>query len=161
VPVWRVIQVDKNINFHEFHLLIQAAFDWTNSHLYGFHIEKSNGEKVQWVEITDQEIDTTFMPGELQTYKTKDVLISEWLIKTKDKITYTYDFGDNWEHKIELIKVIEADENVEYPHCIRAKNDAPPEDSRFEIIEGEIDLIAPDNTEVRDEVNDMIQFGMD
>src|SRR5699024_6342841 len=151
----------KDINFHDFHLLIQTAFDWMNIHLYGFHIDKSNGEKVEWVEITDQEIDSTFMSRQIQTYKPREAVLSDWLIKPKDKITYTYDFGDNWEHKIELLKIIEADEEVEYPRCIRAKNDAPPEDSRFEIINGEIDLVAPDNKEIRDEVNDMIQFGVD
>lgn len=160
VPVWRVVQVDEDINFHDFHLLIQAAFDWTNSHLFGFHVDKSNGEKVEWVEITDQEIDRRFMPRRIQTYKTKEAVLSNWLVKPKDKITYTYDFGDNWEHKIELLKIVEADEKVEYPLCIRAKNEAPPEDSRLGIIEGEIDLVAHDNKKVRDAVNDMIQFGV-
>lgn len=161
VPVWRVVQVDKTINFHELHLLIQAAFDWMNYHLYGFHVDKSNGEDVKFVEITDREIEDTFMSINLQTYKMKETILSDWLIKPKDKITYTYDYGDNWEHIIELLKIIETDAKVEYPRCIRAKNDAPPEDSRFEIIEGKIDLVAPDNKEVRDEVNDMIQLGVD
>lgn len=162
VSVWRVVQIQKGSDFHDLHDLIQVAFEWENSHLYEYRVDVSNGKKIEHVEITDQEIDidTTFMPVEIETHKLHETTLSHWFKKPKDKITYTYDFGDNWEHEIELIQEIEADKNVEYPRCIKAKNYAPPEDSRFEIIQGEIDLIAGTkvNKIIPDEVNDNIYF---
>ena len=41
---------------------------------------------------------------------------------------YTYDFGDNWEHKIQLEKILPRDKNIEYPACIAGKRACPPED---------------------------------
>ena len=41
---------------------------------------------------------------------------------------YTYDFGDNWEHKIPLEKILPRDKNIEYPACIAGKRACPPED---------------------------------
>ncbi len=42
-------------------------------------------------------------------------------------ILYTYDMGDNWEHKIELVRVIE-DCDQESPYLLDASGQAPPED---------------------------------
>ena len=36
--IWRRIQVPGNYNFHKFHLAIQHAMGWTDSHLHQFTI---------------------------------------------------------------------------------------------------------------------------
>jgi dihydropteroate synthase len=41
---------------------------------------------------------------------------------------YTYDFGDNWEHKIQLEKILPREKNINYPICIKGKRACPPED---------------------------------
>ncbi len=35
-PIWRRIQVDSYMSFHDLHLIIQATMGWTNTHLYNF-----------------------------------------------------------------------------------------------------------------------------
>ena len=41
---------------------------------------------------------------------------------------YTYDFGDNWKHQIELEEILPRDKNIKYPICIDGKRACPPED---------------------------------
>jgi len=39
-PVWRRILVQDNIDFYNFHLLIQKAMGWKNKHLFGFALKE-------------------------------------------------------------------------------------------------------------------------
>lgn len=46
----------------------------------------------------------------------------------KDSLIYEYDFGDGWEHKITLEKIVPWDTDAVLPLCIKAKGACPPED---------------------------------
>lgn len=46
----------------------------------------------------------------------------------KSKFIYEYDFGDGWEHDIEVVKIGPPAEGVKYPVCIEGKLACPPED---------------------------------
>ncbi len=54
--------------------------------------------------------------------------IANWFSMENRVANYIYDFGDGWEHKIELEKILPRDENIEYPICIAGKRACPPED---------------------------------
>jgi len=54
--------------------------------------------------------------------------IADWFSMENRIANYTYDFGDNWEHKIQLEKILPWDKNIEYPACIAGKRACPPED---------------------------------
>jgi hypothetical protein len=45
-----------------------------------------------------------------------------------DRIGYTYDFGDDWEHDIRLEKVLPAELQAGHPVCLAGKGACPPED---------------------------------
>lgn len=38
------------------------------------------------------------------------------------RYSYTYDFGDNWEHRILLEKILPRDKTVRYPICLKGKD---------------------------------------
>ena len=46
----------------------------------------------------------------------------------KDKVRYTYDLGDNWEHDIVAEKVLAPDPAMAHPRCTGGKRAAPPDD---------------------------------
>ena len=56
------------------------------------------------------------------------IKVKEYLIIKGDKMLYTYDFGDSWEHVITVEKVEPILKSEKYPICIKGKGNCPPED---------------------------------
>ncbi len=52
----------------------------------------------------------------------------EKLTPAGSSFTYTYDFGDNWRHKITVEQVTPADPSTTYPTCTGGRRARPPED---------------------------------
>jgi hypothetical protein len=46
----------------------------------------------------------------------------------KDRFTYTYDFGDGWEHEVLVEKILPPEPGAHYPRCLKGKGACPPED---------------------------------
>ncbi len=89
--VWRRLLIPGNFSFHRFHNIIQASFGWTNSHLYEFSPEGIGSSPV----ITHPE----FMP-EKDYRNSVRFKLSQYFNEKGDKIIYTYDFGDSWQHNM-------------------------------------------------------------
>lgn len=167
VPVWRRVLVDSGTTFEEFHYILMAVFDWTGGHLHEFDVRKTDGTNLPFGEVrigpnnhVDGEEEDAgfdfFIPfsySDDPVFDQKEEILSHWFWKEKDRVIYTYDFGDDWEHDIVLEKILEKDSDTYYPICIKAKNDTPPEDSRYEVMTGEIDLINPAWKEMVEEIN--------
>ena len=58
----------------------------------------------------------------------KAKLSDYFTLGNKDAL-YTYDFGDNWQVKVRLEKILPRTEGVEYPVCTEGKRASVPEDS--------------------------------
>ena len=115
--VWRRFLVKDNISFHKLHLVIQTVMGWDCCHLYSF---EDNNLRIESKECaSDDCID--FEPAE-------KILLSQ-VLKEKDKIRYTYDFGDTWEHILTVEKVLDIEKGKKYPCCVAGKSNCPPEDS--------------------------------
>ena len=54
--------------------------------------------------------------------------IADYIDTPKQAILYTYDLGDDWEHKVVLEKILPFDANQEYPICLAGERACPPED---------------------------------
>lgn len=116
-PVWRKLKMPENATFEQFHLAIQNAFGWDNYHAYMFSPEGYGSEYQieppnEWPEGDSRDA---------QKIKLKDIFSEE-----KQTFIYTYDFGDDWEHKITLERI--TPEKVTKPSCIKGKGKCPPED---------------------------------
>ena len=73
---------------------------------------------------------TSQTPGrkiELETPE-EQTSIFDWLNQANPRTSYIYDFGDYWDHKIQLEKILPREDNVDYPVCIKGKRASPPED---------------------------------
>ena len=123
--VWRRIRVPANITFTALHEAIQTAFSWQNSHLHDFTIyeKKADGSRKESLQLICDEEAFSYKRGvqmEMETgHKVKQFLPAT--------IVYTYDFGDDWKHTIELEQVVH-DSTVNYPICLDGEGSAPPED---------------------------------
>ena len=117
-PIWRRIQVPADITLHRLHLILQVVMGWGNYHLYGFRIKgRDFGEP-------DTE-DDIFNLNLVNSHRTK---LNKVLTKEKTQFIYDYDFGDSWEHRIVLEKILPVDPDKPYPVCIKGKRACPPED---------------------------------
>lgn len=112
--IWREILIENDTTFKRLHEIIQLSFGWTNSHLYNFDV---NG-------ILFSMPDKEFEHNDLDV-KNK---VTEFLIEKGQKAFYTYDFGDNWEHEIEIVDVLKKEKGTRYPKCLDGRRNGPPED---------------------------------
>jgi hypothetical protein len=93
-----------------------VAFGWQNSHLHTF--AAADGRRWLQQESLDEGMD-----GRDEATATLADVLTEDLCPLHDK----YDFGDGWQHTIELIEII--DENQPVPRLIRGERAGPLEDS--------------------------------
>ncbi len=116
-PIWRRIQVRSDTTLAELHRILQCTLGWTDTHLHQFIIQ---GEQYG---ASDED------QGESR--KTRDerkYTLSELVAGASVPFAYTYDFGDNWEHILEIEKTFPPDKSVRYPVCVAGAHACPPED---------------------------------
>jgi hypothetical protein len=114
-PIWRRITVPDNITLPRLHKIIQIVMGWMGGHLHEF-----NTGNIRYGEPDpDWPDDTKAEAG---------VKLNTLLKKEKQKIQYIYDFGDSWEHVIELEKILAGDVALPTIKCITGRRACPPED---------------------------------
>jgi hypothetical protein len=113
-PVWRRVQV-KDCSLHKLHDIIQTCMGWTHSHLHSF-------------EIGGEQYGEPDPDGMMETEDERKVKLSQVVARGYAKLGYTYDFGDNWEHTIQVEKTLPAERGGRYPRCIEGRRACPPED---------------------------------
>ncbi len=122
-PIWRRIQVPGNIKFDTLHEIIQIAMGWQNSHLYSFDLDDV------FIEAPKSEEESDFsLPSFREQFDASKEQLDNWVSEEKSKFTYTYDFGDNWEHSILVEKIEENPKKLDHPVCLKGKRACPPED---------------------------------
>jgi len=144
-PIWRRVAVPSDITLAELHEIIQIVMGWYDCHLHQFVVkcperkpssmelrelwlkgmvgemaEFMRGERV-FVDLSNEDLD---MEGEDE----REVTLQELCRKVKSKLLYEYDFGDGWEHTVEVQKIYPPEEGVRYPVCLAGKRACPPED---------------------------------
>jgi hypothetical protein len=112
-PIWRRLQVAGDIALCELHTVLQAAFGWDSAHLYAF--DTAYGRFGIPNPATGLQSDTK-------------VTLEQVAADRGAKLTYTYDFGDDWEHLIAVEGAVAREDAVIYPRCVGGRRKAPPED---------------------------------
>lgn len=113
-PIWRRVLVPGDYTLGDLHRVIQVLMDWDGDHLHEFRIA---GERYgvpspeDWEPVGEEE---EFSLGEVAPAKTR--------------FSYTYDFGDSWEHVILVEKIVPREPDRTYPLCVKGSRAAPPDD---------------------------------
>ena len=114
--VWRRLLVPADMNLAKCHHVLQEAMGWNDSHLHCFETWAGRYGMVGIEEDTHDLKDER---------RVKLVAV----LPTKGaRLLYRYDYGDDWEHVVELEDVLELDRRFQYPLCIGGACACPPED---------------------------------
>ncbi len=115
-PIWRRIQIPGSTTLLGLHIIIQHCMGWTDTHLHHFIIDSTfyalPEEEDSWQENRDE-----------SRYTLRD--LAEQL---QPYFHYTYDFGDNWEHRITVEKILTPAEGISHAVLLTGKRACPPED---------------------------------
>ena len=114
-PIWRRIQVKSDITLYHLHRIIQTIMDWDGYHLHQFrfgNIVYSVPHPDDFYDIEDE----------------RNVKLSQVITQEKARFVYQYDFGDSWEHRILVEKILPMEADKSYPICLKGKRACPPED---------------------------------
>lgn len=114
-PVWRRVAIPTGLNLADLHAIIQRAMGWENCHLHRFMVAD--------VDYYDLSYDPD-PPADAADEQ--DAQLDELLEKPGQKLAYTYDFGDDWEHTI--LFEGHAPKPVSLPQVIKGVGACPPED---------------------------------
>lgn len=110
--IWRRVYVPATTELADLHRLIQILFDWNNDHLHRFKVNydyfgPANPDGMDQRELYD------------------GVTLESIYATGTNKLRYTYDFADKWEHLIVIEKTIPRDPAVTYPLCTNGAGKAP------------------------------------
>jgi hypothetical protein len=114
-PIWRRLLVPHNITLAKLHEVLQIAMGWTDTHLHEFWIGEAR------YGVPDPEW------GSAEVIPEKRYTLAQSLMGVKT-FTYVYDFGDNWQHKIRVEKILDNEFAMPAPICVQGANRRPPED---------------------------------
>ncbi|MFF8883156.1 plasmid pRiA4b ORF-3 family protein [Streptomyces flaveolus] len=112
-PIWRRLQVPSGITLRELHDVIQAAFGWEDYHMWAVETGQDR------YGVADRDLG-------IRSAASKR--LGQVAPHTGDRLRYTYDFGDDWEHDILIEDITEAEPDTAYPRCLTGRRACPPED---------------------------------
>jgi Plasmid pRiA4b ORF-3-like protein len=112
-PVWRRLQLRADTRLDHLHETLVAAFGWQDYHMHCF----SSGPEEFGVP-----------DPELGFIDERRVSLGELIGGVGDRLRYTYDLGDDWQHEIVVEELVDPDPHTPYPVLVAAKGACPPED---------------------------------
>jgi len=114
--IWRRFIVPPGIKLAKLHETIQAAMGWLGGHLHEFIINDEHyGEPYDGMEK-----DPPLLDERRKSLKAA--------LDSAATFRYIYDFGDYWEHKVKLEKILPDDGGLQLPQLTGGRNRRPPED---------------------------------
>lgn len=117
-PIWRRVIVPARLTFSQLSFILNEVMGWCGGHLSQFEfyhlgiVVEENPEDMDWF---DKEV-----------LDAAETLIEPFL-DSEDWFTYLYDFGDYWEHRVEIENILPKYE-CNYPVVLKYKGNTPYED---------------------------------
>ena len=120
--IWRRLTLPGDLTLDAVHTLLQAAMGWSDSHLHRFSPGAGNGyEPPHFItEFDEEEGDEGTREG--------TVRLDQVLRAPGDQLTYVYDFGDGWAHRVTLESISPLTPENRQPTCVAGERACPLED---------------------------------
>jgi len=147
--IWRQLIIPAGATFYRLYDTIQFSMGWLGCsldeyHLYEFEIEDANlqitnnGERIEENKLIKSRYKGKVLNKTIDPYGVIEQHL-KWTIKGPcaikidpymdpgKELRYTYDFGDDWQHRI-LVEAVIDDYPFGYPALLDGAGDCPPED---------------------------------
>lgn len=116
--IWRRVAVRTTTNLQTLHRIIQAAMGWLDYHLWEFEADDvlygvPDPEGAAWGHVV---------------HRASATKLAKLLTEGSTTFGYTYDMGDNWEHRIIVERLQATDPDTLYPVFLGGERRCPPED---------------------------------
>lgn len=140
--IWRRILVSGDVSLGKLHMLLQVAMGWFDFHLHEFIID----------DVIYAEPDPESMVDSKDERRARLRRVAPF---EGFSFMYLYDFGDGWDHLIEVEKILERHDVYKgFPVCIGGELASPPEDSGgmhgyYEKLEILKDPADPDHNDIK------------
>ena len=113
--IWRRILVKGESTLDELEMIIKTAMGWAGGHMHDFCFDGIYYGSPESMDELGFEDETKFT-------------LQDLIAEPKSSFTYTYDFGDDWRHKIAVEDIMDADPERIYPVCLKGAGACPPDD---------------------------------
>ena len=117
-PIWRRCIIPAGITFSQLGVLFNEIMGWKGYHLFMFRFHDLG--------ICVEEIDEDYGDPYYELEEATETQIDPYMERVK-WFTYCYDFGDDWEHRVDVESVI-PDSEYTHPVVLKAKGACPFED---------------------------------
>lgn len=124
--IYRTVIVPEQFTFHELHIAIQCVMNWENAHLYQFNLGQPYASDIVALPLGDEDDFDAIFGKRFERFDSEETYLSDFFNGQKNKVSYIYDFGDDWFHTIKVLK--KPKEEVMIPQCIKGENAAPIDD---------------------------------
>ncbi len=113
--IWREIRVPERYSLAQLHRVLQFVFGWLDCHLYSFTVGRTRYADPR---------------AEIGALDATRVTLADLALTAKAKLTYLYDFGDDWEHALVVKRVVDrSPDDGALPALLGGARSGPPEDS--------------------------------
>lgn len=123
--VWRVLDVRSDVTMALLHQYLGAAVGWSGGHLHRFWLGSELWKSPFLHDSGDSEDDDTMSSSGAE----QDVVVDQVLREVGDELVYTYDFGDEWNHRIVVESVNPARADALPAVIVAGENAGPLEDA--------------------------------
>jgi hypothetical protein len=121
--IWRRFLVPGRISLAGLHLVLQTVMGWENDHLYKFQVGKR---------VIGGHPHSVLAPDSMFRRRPNEdadtVELRSVAPRQGARLTYVYDFGDNWEHEVLVEAASCPDGDPDRAVCLVGERACPPED---------------------------------
>ena len=108
--IWRRFQLAAASSIETLHDAIQDAFGWQRKHLYEFrHLEENNSRAKSPIRRIARCKQAEILDDEIVPFA-DELKLASFFAGKEDRYVYLYDFGDGWEHLVQLKDKVESSE---------------------------------------------------
>lgn len=114
-PIWRRIQIPSSATLAQLHEVICGAFGWHGGHLHEF-----DAGGVQYGEPDPE--------NDFDVADERRMTLRRLAPGAGGSFDYLYDFGDSWDHRILVEKVLDVRPSLHHAVCLGGRRAGPPDD---------------------------------